>query len=297
MLYLLYRVIEEYNLNNSYYETLDENFKQALNLCENNYSHSELLEFLQSGNIVQKQLSALKLETINSQNEAQILVSNLVGQDGKIREAVSLRLNEFMSNPKTLGYFETPENYQIFLAAIIDINGNICRNVIGAISHLKNNANFCNQFCQIILEIRINLFRSDLIFQRLHGARIHSCNQTDDIQAMSIPVMYQNAAVLCMDFYLQYKPIPQQCFLNGGFQFPFKCICTAAKPDSAGFVINDFAIHGIITSFLLQMQLLLRCLPVQLLPLHHSKYQMLHPSCSGRLPLHRSGASCPLPDR
>lgn len=148
MLYLLYRVIEEYNLNNSYYETLDENFKQALNLCENNYSHSELLELLQSGNIVQKQLSALKLETINSQNEAQILVSNLVGQDGKIREAVSLRLNEFMSNPKTLGYFETPENYQIFLAAIIDINGNICRNVIGAISHLKNNENFCNQFCQ-----------------------------------------------------------------------------------------------------------------------------------------------------
>lgn len=135
-------------MNNSYYETLDENFKQALNLCENNYSHSELLEFLQSGNIVQKQLSALKLKTINSQNEAQILVSNLVGQDGKIREAVSLRLNEFMSNPKTLEYFRTPENYQIFLAAIIDINGNICRNVIGAISHLKNNANFCNQFCQ-----------------------------------------------------------------------------------------------------------------------------------------------------
>ena len=135
-------------MNNSYYETLDENFKQALNLCENNYSHSELLEFLQSGNIVQKQLSALKLKTINSQNEAQILVSNLVGQDGKIREAVSLRLNEFMSNPKTLEYFETPENYQIFLAAIIDINGNICRNVIGAISHLKNNENFCNQFCQ-----------------------------------------------------------------------------------------------------------------------------------------------------
>ena len=141
-------MIEEYNLNNSYYETLDENFKQALNLCENNYSHSELLEFLQSGNIVQKQLSALKLKTINSQNEAQILVSNLVGQDGKIREAVSLRLNEFMSNPKTLEYFESPENYQIFLAAIIDINGNICRNVIGAISHLKNNENFCNQFCQ-----------------------------------------------------------------------------------------------------------------------------------------------------
>lgn len=157
MLYLLYRVIEEYNLNNSYYETLDENFKQALNLCENDYSHSELLEFLKSGNIVQKQLSALKLETINSKNEAQILVSNLVGQDGKIREAVSLRLNEFMSNPETLKYFETAENYKIFLAAIIDINGNICRNVIGAISFLKNNDNFCNQFCPELVKLTKSL--------------------------------------------------------------------------------------------------------------------------------------------
>ncbi len=157
MLYLLYRVIEEYNLNNSYYETLDENFKQALNLCENEYSHSELLEFLQSGNIVQKQLSALKLETINSQKEAQILVSNLVGQDGKIREAVSLRLNEFMANPQTLKYFETPENYKIFLAAIIDINGNICRNVIGAISYLKNNKDFCNRFCPELVKLTKDL--------------------------------------------------------------------------------------------------------------------------------------------
>lgn len=157
MLYLLYRVIEEYNLNNSYYETLDENFKQALNLCENEYSHSELLEFLQSGNIVQKQLSALKLETINSQKGAQILVSNLVGQDGKIREVVSLKLNEFMANPQTLKYFETPENYKIFLTAIIDINGNICRNVIGAISYLKNNDDFCNRFCPELVKLTKDL--------------------------------------------------------------------------------------------------------------------------------------------
>ena len=94
-------------MNNSYYETLDENFNQALNLYETNHTHSELLEFLKNGNIVQKQIAALKLETINSKEDAQILVSNLVGQDGKIREAVSLRLNEFMSNPEILPFFET----------------------------------------------------------------------------------------------------------------------------------------------------------------------------------------------
>ena len=116
-------------MNNSYYETLDENFTQALNLYEADYSHEQLLKFLKSGNIVQKQISALRLDTIKSVEDAQILLSNLVGQDGKIREAVSLRLNEFMSNPDLILYFQIPENYKIFLDAIIDINANICRNV------------------------------------------------------------------------------------------------------------------------------------------------------------------------
>ena len=144
-------------MNNSYYETLDENFTQALNLYEADYSHEQLLEFLQSGNIVQKQISALRLETINSIEDAQILVSNLVGQDGKIREAVSLRLNEFMSNPDLISYFQTPENYKIFLAAIIDINANICRNVISAISNLKNNQEFCNLFCKDLVDLSFDL--------------------------------------------------------------------------------------------------------------------------------------------
>lgn len=134
-------------MNNSYYETLDENFEHALNLYETEYSHDELIEFLQNGNIVQKQISALKLDTINSINDAKILVSNLTGQDGKIREAVSLRLDEFMSNSNLLPFFETPENYNIFLSAIIDINANICRNTISAITNLKSNPEFCNLFC------------------------------------------------------------------------------------------------------------------------------------------------------
>ena len=144
-------------MNNSYYETLDENFEQALNLYETNHTHSELLEFLKFGNIVQKQIAALKLETINSIEDAQILVSDLVGQDGKIREAVSLRLNEFMSNPELLPFFETKENYKIFLDAIIDINANICRNVISAISNLKNNEDFCHLFCLELVDLTNSL--------------------------------------------------------------------------------------------------------------------------------------------
>ena len=105
-------------MNNTYYETLDENFIQAVNLYEKKHSHAELIEMLKDGNIPQKQIAALKLDAINSENEAQILVSNLTGQDGKIREAVSLRLDEFMSNEKYLPYFKNPSK-SIFLPPVL----------------------------------------------------------------------------------------------------------------------------------------------------------------------------------
>ena len=144
-------------MNNSYYETLDENFTQALKLYEQDYTHSELIELLNHGNIVQKQIAALRLDGIYSNNDAQILVSNLTGQDGKIREAVSLRLDEFMSNPQMLKYFQSAQNYQIFLDAIIDINANICRNVISAISNLKTDSEFCNIFSKNLTILTFDL--------------------------------------------------------------------------------------------------------------------------------------------
>ena len=134
-------------MNNSYYETLDENFIQALNLYEQDYSHEQLLEFLKGGNIVQRQIAALRLEKITSNEDAQVLLSNLTGQDGKIREAVSLRLCEFMSEEQSLQYFKTLNCYDVFLDAIIDINPNICRNVISAIANLKSDKTFVEHFC------------------------------------------------------------------------------------------------------------------------------------------------------
>lgn len=144
-------------MNNTYYETLDENFMQALILYEQDYSHEQLIEFLKSGNIVQRQISALKLDGIYSNADAEVLLSNLTGQDGKIREAVSMRLNEFMSKPEYLSFFDGVKNYQIFLKAIIDINANICRNVISAITNLKNNNEFCELFCSEIVILTNNL--------------------------------------------------------------------------------------------------------------------------------------------
>lgn len=144
-------------MTNGYYKTIDENFNSAYKLLTSHQTHQELINMLKNGNIVEKQLAALKIEHIENENEAQIFVDNLTGQDGKVREAVSLKIAEFMKAPSIAMFFVPEKNYQIFLDAIIDINGNICRNIITALTYLKNNQKFCAIFCQKLIDKTYNL--------------------------------------------------------------------------------------------------------------------------------------------
>ncbi|MFR1671706.1 MAG: hypothetical protein ACLSWI_02040 [Candidatus Gastranaerophilaceae bacterium] len=148
-------------MNSNYLEIKNEennlNFNTALNLYENNFSHQDLINFLKNGSVVEKQISALKLEKITSTSDAETLVSNLTGQDGKIREAVSFKLKEFSHNQEFINYFHNQFTYDTLLDAVIDINGNICRNVIFVICNLKNNIEFCNYFCPKLSKLTMNL--------------------------------------------------------------------------------------------------------------------------------------------
>ncbi len=147
-------------MNNSYYKTLDENFNEALNLIDKELSHNELIKMLSDGNIPQKQLAALRLETLNSKEDAEILLNNLVGQDGKIREAVSLKIKELADNTGYKRYFymlDTEVLAKYFIAAIIDINGNICRNILDTLVNFKDNKTFMNNFCKKLINLIFEL--------------------------------------------------------------------------------------------------------------------------------------------
>ena len=151
------------NLNTDYYPTLDENFKEAVNLFEKNLGHKEILELLKKGNIVQKQIAALEINSLESYEDALILTDNLTGQDGKIREAVSLKINELKNSP----YLHQTKVYDKFADAIIDINGNICRNIIGTLDTLKSDNEFCQYFSQKLFSMTNELIEKvkDFDFQ------------------------------------------------------------------------------------------------------------------------------------
>ena len=144
------RLNEDKNLNTGFYENLDKNFEEALNLSMQDFSHEELIEFLKNGNIPQKQNSALKIEELKSSDDAEILINNLTGCDGKIREAVALKINQLvMSNNKYIGFFSQAE---IFADASIDINANICRLVIDSVKFLIGKEEFFSKYSAKILK-------------------------------------------------------------------------------------------------------------------------------------------------
>jgi len=137
-------------LNTGFYENLDINFTQALDMVSKDLSHEQLINLLKDGNIPEKQIAALKLDLVLSQEEAEILINNLTGCDGKIREAVALKTFEIVKNhPNTTKWFSQTKT---FADATIDINANICRLVIDSVEILcHNNKDFSNEYIKYII--------------------------------------------------------------------------------------------------------------------------------------------------
>ena len=119
-------------------------FNSAVELFEQNFSHEDLINLLKNGNVVEKQYSVLNLERLNDENEAHLLISNLVGVDGKIREAVAFKLVEFAKEMPEI--FLNAENFENFVNGTIDIDGNVCRKVIEASVYLKYNEEFSKYY-------------------------------------------------------------------------------------------------------------------------------------------------------
>ena len=130
----------------------NKNFENAVSLFETKLTQNDIFEYLSNGNTQERQIYALKLEKIENNKQALILANNLIGCDGKIREAVSFKINELTENYEILQYFFQTKIYDIFFEAIIDVNGNICRNIISTVNRMKSNDDFCRYFIKNLIQ-------------------------------------------------------------------------------------------------------------------------------------------------
>lgn len=135
-------------MNTDFYNNFDINFETACDLIEQTFTHEQIIAYLQYGSIAEKQISAIMLSNINNKAEATILIDNLVGCDGKIREAVAFKIKQLLYENKNIEMFLFPE---VFAKATVDINANICRTVLDSVEILKNNDYFKEKYLNIVL--------------------------------------------------------------------------------------------------------------------------------------------------
>ncbi len=143
-------------MKNDYYQNKDENFNEVLKLVEKTMSHKELISMLKNGNIPQKQLAAIRLNNLENTEDANILLDNLVGQDGKIREVVSLKIKEFVSDNKLKELFDSLDKNKLtdsFLSGLIDTNSNICRNILDTLICFKQDKTFTDMFIEKLVKL------------------------------------------------------------------------------------------------------------------------------------------------
>lgn len=125
-------------------ETAIEN---AALLCEKEYSHEQIIEIMKTENDFEKQICILKLETLKSQEEADLLIFQLTGHHGLIREAAASKINEIILNGKYNELFLNKYAIDSYIKAVNDINPNICRLICAVIKHLLCDSNeFKNYF-------------------------------------------------------------------------------------------------------------------------------------------------------
>jgi hypothetical protein len=135
------------NLNTDY----DKDFTKACELTEKDFSHDDLISMLKSGNIQEKQYAAMSLDSVNNGFEGEVLINNLTGCDGKIREAVALKINQLLNKDSDAVLQYISPFAETFADASIDINANICMLVIDSVSVLKRDKHFSEIYLKKIL--------------------------------------------------------------------------------------------------------------------------------------------------
>ena len=149
--------------------------EKAAGLCKKEYSHSDIIDVMKTENDFEKQICILKLQKLESQEEADLLVFQLTGHHGLIREAAAEKISGFVSDKKYRDMFLNENSLNSFLKAVNDINPNICRTICCALPYLFKNSqeekvfflkNMYNRFDEIFAELE-KLRRSNWYTKKL----------------------------------------------------------------------------------------------------------------------------------
>ena len=136
------------------YENNMQNLNHAIDCIGVKYTHEDLINELLSDDDIKKQLCIIEIKEINSQKEADLLVYNLTGKSGPVREAASFKILELIKRTDYKHYFQTENIINTIVKGITDINPTVSRNMVDAVIFIDNFEFLINR---IIVEIKQTL--------------------------------------------------------------------------------------------------------------------------------------------
>ncbi len=124
------------------------------NLVENIYknipvSYEKMLEFLQGDDFEQKHFALTFINTLKKDEDIEFFIQNLTGEDTKIRELASFRINDFILEKNFLMRYLENEP-EILLHAIDDVNPQVCRNICALLDFSQNKSYFSKRIIEKI---------------------------------------------------------------------------------------------------------------------------------------------------
>lgn len=111
---------------------------KAYSLIEEDFSRVQIFDIINGEDDISKQVALIKLDKVQTKEEAVILTSVLTGQHGPVREICSAKINDFLRDESQRLYFEGKEIREIFLNALNDIIPTVARNIIEVIEFLPD---------------------------------------------------------------------------------------------------------------------------------------------------------------
>lgn len=106
-------------------------FQLAYELAKRDYDYEEIMINLVKTDNIKKHISIINLNEIRNEKDAKILVSNMINEEGIIRESVANKVSELIKDKRYNKYFQSYEIIEVIIKAVNDMNPNVSRIVSG----------------------------------------------------------------------------------------------------------------------------------------------------------------------
>lgn len=145
------------------FSNIDKTIDLAVALCQKEFSDNEIVEILNGDDDVKKCIAIMNIDNIKSQDMADLLVFHLTNHGGTVREATAIKFDSLLDNDDNLKYFQSEKIVATICDAIIDINPNISRIILGSINKIKNKTQILENIKEKILFSLDNIYKSDVL--------------------------------------------------------------------------------------------------------------------------------------